>query len=114
MRHKKKFKKQLFKVIKKLGNHGNVNWGIDVVDVPYSKKPVTKYVISVYLDENIWKMKNIKTFEEYKNFLRLNRDIPLYNLFNLGLVCFKENDTVGEPYRYFNEEQFNEIKNGRN
>jgi hypothetical protein len=59
-------------------------------------------------------MKNIKTFEEYKNFLRLNRDIPLYNLFNLGLVCFKENDTVGEPYRYFNEEQFNEIKNGRN
>lgn len=53
MKHKKKFKKQLSKAIKQLGNHGNVNWRIDVVDVPYSKKQVTKYVISVYLDENI-------------------------------------------------------------
>lgn len=55
-------------------------------------------------------MENIKTFEEYKNFLRLNKDIHLCNLFKLGLVLFKEDDTVGEPYRYFNEEQFNEIK----
>lgn len=53
MKHKKKFKKQFFKAIKQLGNHGNVNWVIDIVDVPYSKKPVTKYVINVYLDENI-------------------------------------------------------------
>lgn len=59
-------------------------------------------------------MGNIKTFEEYKNFLRLNKDIPLYNLFKIGLALFKENDTVGEPYRYFSEEQFNEIKNGSN
>ena len=53
MYHKKKFKKQLFKAIKRLGNYGNVNWGIDVVDVKGAKKPVTRYVINVYLDENI-------------------------------------------------------------
>lgn len=53
MKHKKKFKKQLFKAIKKLGNYGNINWGIDIVDVPHSEKPVTQYVINVYLDENI-------------------------------------------------------------
>lgn len=53
-------------------------------------------------------MGNIKTFEEYKSFLRLNKDIPLYNLFNLGLALLKENDNVGEPYRRFNEKQFNE------
>lgn len=52
-KQKKKFKKELYKSIKKLGNYGNVSWGVDIVEVPSSKKPVTKYVIDIYLDENI-------------------------------------------------------------
>lgn len=50
---KKKFKKKLHKSIKMLGNYGHVNWGVDVVEIPGSKKPVTKYEINIYLDQNI-------------------------------------------------------------
>ena len=50
---KKKFKKSLFKAIKRLGNYGDVTWGADVVDILGSKKPVTKYIVNIYLDENI-------------------------------------------------------------
>lgn len=50
---KKEFKKELFKAIKKLGNYGDVAWNIDVVNLPSNKKPIKKYVVNIYFDENI-------------------------------------------------------------
>lgn len=49
----KKIKKELLKCIKKLSNYGDVCWNVDVVNFPSKKKPITKYIINIYLDENI-------------------------------------------------------------
>lgn len=53
MKGKKKFKKELRKSIKKLGNYGDVYWGVDIINVPSSQKPITKYIVNICLDENI-------------------------------------------------------------
>ena len=49
----KKIKKELLNCIKKQSNKEDVCWNVDVVNFTSKKKPIAKYIINIYLDENI-------------------------------------------------------------